>query len=67
MKPCKASTNYWSTTKPEIGGQNALNMAILACQIDGLKGNYATAAQNSRSIMEQLKTAKCRTRNVQKP
>lgn len=39
----------------EIGGQNALNMAILACQIDGLKGNYATAAQNSRSIMEQLK------------
>ena len=39
----------------EIGGQNALNMSILACQIDGLKGNYATATQNSRSIMKQLK------------
>ena len=39
----------------EIGGQNALNMAILSCQIEGLKGNYATAAQNTLSIIDQLK------------
>lgn len=39
----------------EIGGSNALNMAILACQIEGLKGHYATAAQNAQSIINQLK------------
>lgn len=51
----------------EIGGQNALNMAILACQIDGLKGNYATAAQNSRSIMEQLKQQNAEQGMYKKP
>src|SRR5574344_1963176 len=44
-------TNHQS----EIGGQNALNMAILACQIKGLNGNYRDAALNSQSIINQLK------------
>ena len=32
----------------EIGGSNVLGMTILACQIDGLRGNYASAAQNAQ-------------------
>lgn len=39
----------------EIGGQNALNMAILSCHIEGLKGNYNTETQNTLSIINQLK------------
>ena len=39
----------------EIGGSNVLGMTILACQIDGLRGNYASAAQNAQSIIDQLK------------
>lgn len=30
-------------------------MTILACQIDGLRGNYASAAQNAQNIIDQLK------------
>lgn len=40
----------------EIGSANALNMAVLACQIEGLKGNYAEAARQAKGIINQIKT-----------
>lgn len=46
----------------EIGGSNVLGMTILACQIDGLRGNYASAAQNAQSIIDQLKAQNARKR-----
>lgn len=39
----------------EIGAENALGLAILTCQIEGEKGNYAVAADRAKSIMEQVK------------
>lgn len=42
--------------QPEIGAANSLNMAILSCQIEGLKGNYAAAAQQAQGIINQIKT-----------
>lgn len=47
----KLLTNH----QQEIGGENALNMAVLACQATGLKGDYLSAAQNAQSIISQLK------------
>lgn len=47
----KLLTNH----QAEIGSGNALNMAILACQIEGEKGNYSVAAQQIQDIINQVK------------
>ena len=41
--------------QPEIGSANALGMAVLASQIEGLKGNYSVAAQQIQNIINQIK------------
>lgn len=47
-----------SDHQQEIGSQNALNMAILSCQLRGLKGDYLSATQNAENIINQLKAQK---------
>lgn len=39
----------------EIGSGNALNLALLTCQIEGNMGNYVVAADRAKNIMEQVK------------
>lgn len=41
--------------QPEIGGQNAVNMAVLSCMLKGMEGMYAEAVQDAQDIMGQLK------------
>lgn len=41
--------------QPEIGAANSLNMAIIGCQTEGVKGNYATAAQQAQDIINRIK------------
>lgn len=47
----KLLTNH----QPEIGAANVFNMAVLACQIEGFIGNYSVAAQQTQSIINQIK------------
>ena len=50
----------------EIGGSNVLGMTILACQIDGLRGNYASAAQNAQNIIDQALKHKMQRKRLMK-